>query len=953
MDITDVIYDVVRNWILKKRNSINRRTHEPFTWDEIYLAGKQNKSQLEDFLANKVDDDDWPEITVDLWKEIVKSQKEAEEDVIIIGNDNGAAIIHDGQDNGFLIPQNPESSWQCYKRRLFEKDLKTDTVDEIERATLHILKRLNADTTQTEAVKGMVVGNVQSGKTANMAALMAMAADWGWNMFIVLSGTIESLRIQTYNRLVDDLVSNNCNLNWYPINRLSLNFGETTIAPHQLKLNENHRTRYFTVCLKNSARLRSLIQYLQHDVNVASRYKILVIEDEADQGSINTADIGLERTRINELLCNLVNGKKHDGTLAPVPYKSMNYIGYTATPYANILNEAGRESLYPKDFIATLKVSKEYFGPQQIFGYEDLYDGLDIIRTVGAGDLDNIKDIHDGVATDIPQSLKDAICWFICGAATQRYWGYKKPVSMLIHTSQRTIHHDSLARAIESWITNTQIGDILKQCNNIWDCEVSRFSLDKFKEQYPDYGRSFDDIRNYPNFNDIIPYIYELLNGQRISSINIDNANNALQYHKHIHLCIDNSIANKNAVPDEYVRLVYPNKIELENLDCAPAFIVIGGATLSRGLTIEGLISTYFLRAAHQADTLMQMGRWFGYREGYELLPRIWMTTNTIKQFEFLSILDQVLRDEFHMMAANGFSPAHYGPKVNNSPKLSFLRIVASNRMQASQPADMDYSGSSTQTYLFDNDVNILTQNLDNTRTFLQNLGTPEERKPINSHAANSYIWRGVSFDMIKPFLEVYHFQTRQSVFNDINTLIEWVSQITQNGDIQPWNVVLVGAPDDSKHNSKWNLSDTLTINKVVRSEKIVTPEVPNVINIGALRSPKDMLSDIDLTNASASIQQKVLTFHSRYAMELRTEAGLVDVPQMLVYIIDKDSKARDNSKTRKDLTAPVDIAGLCINIPGASAGSQNVASLHIQMPADDTTNVYIDNGDLDGTAQD
>lgn len=89
----------------------------------------------------------------------------------------------------------------------------------------------------------------------------------------------------------------------------------------------------------------------------------------------------------------------------------------------------------------------------------------------------------------------------------------------------------------------------------------------------------------------------------------------------------------------------------------APAFIVIGGATLSRGLTIEGLISTFFLRSVGQADTLMQMGRWFGYRKKYELLPRLWITDKTRQQFAFLATLDQELRDEIQYMDLTGRSP--------------------------------------------------------------------------------------------------------------------------------------------------------------------------------------------------------------------------------------------------------------------------------------------------------
>lgn len=200
-----------------------------------------------------------------------------------------------------------------------------------------------------------------------------------------------------------------------------------------------------------------------------------------------------------------------------------------------------------------------------------------------------------------------------------------------------------------------------------------------------------------------------------------------LSYHKGIHLCIDNCTNNGITSDGMHVRLAYPDPSNMPSP--APAFIVVGGATLSRGLTIEGLISTFFLRSVGQADTLMQMGRWFGYRKKYELLPRLWITDKTRQQFVFLAALDQELRDEIQQMDITGRSPADYGPKVKNSPKVSFIRITAKNRMQAATEAAMDYSGASNQTYLFDNNATILKENIRITEEFISELGTHGFRK--------------------------------------------------------------------------------------------------------------------------------------------------------------------------------------------------------------------------------
>lgn len=241
----------------------------------------------------------------------------------------------------------------------------------MEDANIKILRQLSRDTHETGAVKGLVIGNVQSGKTANMAALMAMAADAGWNMFIVLSGMMENLRAQTLRRLVEDLNSNSCSLNWEAIDNP---LGVETYGRRLCDKNftKESKMRYLTVCLKNSKRLKNLIDWLNSDECSRKEIRLLIIDDEADQASINTATKS-QRTTINRLILNLVNNRNSRGDQACCNFQAVNYIGYTATPYANVLNEApGEESLYPSNFIATLSVSDEYFGPQQIFGYESM-----------------------------------------------------------------------------------------------------------------------------------------------------------------------------------------------------------------------------------------------------------------------------------------------------------------------------------------------------------------------------------------------------------------------------------------------------------------------------------------------------------------------------------------------------------------------------------------------------
>ena len=930
MDYTNMDFDQVRDWIRKKREHATK----PASWEELLFACKKDEDALADFLKSRTDEDDWPEMNVQDWQEIVKQQKDAEAETIRFGVESGAAIIHgDNQINTVKVSAIENSSWQSYKNWLLSptKGFKQETVNEIERATLSILRRLSLDCTNSKPRKGLVIGNVQSGKTANMAALMAMAADSGWNMFIVLSGTIESLRKQTEDRLFDDLHRDNCNIDWMPLNKPSSR-SPRILKANAMRFNDRNHS-YFVVSLKNKSRLKELMLWLQEDSNVQSQMKIMVIDDEADQAGINTADVDSgERKAINDLITNLVNGKTWDGQDSKGHFKAMNYIGYTATPYANILNESGEESLYPRDFIATLSVSKEYFGPQQIFGCEDTgYEGIDIVRTIPKNDANDFDKLHKDSSVDLPQSALDAICWFLCGVACMRTWNYKKPISMLVHTSQKTDYHSNVASAIEKWIKGLTTEEFIRKCRKVWESETNGFSRTDFLNQYPDYGISADSIRDYPSFAEIEKELRVLLDNStpenpRISNIPMSDRRTP-RYHNGIHLCVDNC-KNNGIANDMMLRLMYPDQYNMPSP--APAFIVVGGATLSRGLTIEGLISTYFLRSIKQSDTLMQMGRWFGYRKKYELIPRVWLTDDAVKQFQFLSLLDQHLRDEIHFMDTFGISPSQYGPRVVNSPRLSFIRIVAKNRMQKAQSTDRDFSGAASQTQLFDNDAAILKSNIDCARAFLQELGAPETTKPINKHATNSKVWRDIPFENIMSFLKSYKFQKRQNAFKDIDAMLEWIKKMTDEGSIGKWNVVLSGLDKDKTNNGYWEVSPGIGIYKISRSQKAKNKE-EGIINMGALRVPKDIITDIDLNKViDPAIIKSVQNFNTKYPYELREKAGLSTTPQLTIHVVDKDSKPSAGSKNRCALEAKNDIVGLSIIIPGESKYSDNTATISV-----------------------
>lgn len=912
------------DWIKTERN-------EGKSWEDLRYAGEANEQGLIDFLTFSSRRMHWPTLTAEKWYQLIEQQRIEEENLERLIDTKGATIIHAKNElNNINISTDEDSAWQCYKRLLLRgKGFKDNVVNIMQDANIKILRQLSRDTHETGAVKGLVIGNVQSGKTANMAALMTMAADAGWNMFIVLSGMMENLRVQTLKRLVEDLNSNSCKLNWEAIDN------PKRIEQYGRKLTDKSFTaesniRYLTVCLKNSKRLGNLIDWLNSDENPRKNIRLLIIDDEADQASINT-ETQAKRTAINRLILNLINNRNSKGEQACCNFQAVNYIGYTATPYANVLNESpGPESLYPSNFIATLTASDEYFGPQQIFGYESeddgstSYSGLDIVRLINEGDIEDIKDIQEAKKIDIPVSLTDAICWFLCGVAYMRYIGYKKPVSMLVHTSRLTIAHNIMGNAIKSFFDGRKKVDIVESCRNIWECESSRFSKSDFISQYNNYA-NISSINDYPEFEELRHHIEHLLSSG-LTSLEMDS-DNRIEYSSGIHLCIDNSDKD-----NDNSRLIYPNDNEMP---CdAPAFLVIGGNTLSRGLTIEGLISTYFLRPAGCADTLMQMGRWFGYRKGYELIPRIWLSMRVREQFRFISEMDQKLRDEINFMAKIGQLPTECGPKIMASPSTKFLKIVSDNKKQSAVGADYDFAGHTMETGVFINDVKLLSSNLNLLSEFVDSLGNPSTDVNENPYAVDNKVWKDISPQSIKDFLGKYKYSERLRGFNDLDVFKKWLNRVSEEGLLGNWNVILAGIKHDEIL-GKHQITDTISINKVNRTRRYDVSG-DETINIGVLRSFNDFLSDISVQKEDQGTLSAMKDVnHNTAALNLlREKLGMSTNPQLVIYVIDKNSMPRNNSN-RYPLNAVEDIVGFSINIPGIRKGKSTVQSLTVRIRKD------------------
>ena len=803
-------------------------------------------------------------------------------------------ISSEGSSNTLPVPSDSGSAWVRYKNNLLGKYTGKPKMSEaavilVEKNSHWILNHIKRDTRVVGAVKGLVMGSVQSGKTANMIGLVSMAAHYDWNFIIVLSGTIDNLRKQTRDRFFDDLTQSG-GVSWHILDHTSNPDYMVDIKTKErylledLLLNtyQDGKTsgmwmhRYVTVCLKNSTRLRNLIKWLQAKPQRAAKLRVLVIDDEADQASVNTRKMKeeldeeeQERTAVNQLIIDLVNGKDHEGAPSKAPFQAMNYISFTATPYANVLNEAYETSLYPKSFICSLPESNEYFGARVIFGSKEdgVHAGLNIVREVPASEIRVLKQLHDGSAFTLPDELKKSIAWFFCAAAILRLRGHKKPISMLIHTTALQGGHFEEYDVLKNWlIRERSTGSILQLCRDVYETEKDEFTLEDLTEGYPDYGRLNKVNPEFPDFDKIEPEIGVLLS-------NIENImmaeDRSPEYHENgIHLCVDNCKANKVAEEGTYLRVVYPTSEQLNSMSKAPVFIVMGGNTLSRGLTIDGLVCTYFARSSNQADTLMQMARWFGYRSGYELLQRIWMPSDVRKKFELMEEIDEKLKAEFEDFMKKGRSPAQFGPKIMSSAKIAKFLLTAKNKAQNVEECEFDFSGDSYETTDFMDKKDNLSKNIAQTEAFLGKLGASSPSKTTES----ACVWRDVPVTtVLSEFFAQgkYHIFDCSSLSSDIPVFLKWLQAMNEDGHYLKWNVAIAG---DKKAVSRW-IVGTADVGKITRSKK--TPHSPGYIDIGSLRSGRDVLCDVE-TNALSPEQKLVFDTAMRSGKNLISARGAV-----------------------------------------------------------------------------
>lgn len=534
--------------------------------------------------------------------------------------------------------------------------------------------------------RGLIIGDVQSGKTATYSGLICKAADAGYKVVILLAGITESLRQQTQERIDEGIVGYTYRKVGKQIHQGRVGVGKdnkqrrassfTTCVKDFVKgshlisttLSE-HNSLVFFVVKKNVSVLTKLHDWLKNqNINIRTNsinHPMLLIDDEADNASVNTKKDNTDPTKTNAIIrkiCNL--------------FQTANYIGFTATPFANVfidpdsVDSMKNADLFPEHFIYTLPTPSSYIGANKIF-YKDgkYYRNLRFITDIEEPDYtsdeykegtkENIDELNSGTFYYrhrkewdgiLPDSLKEAIyCYYIANVVRDLRGHVDKPRSMLINMSRFV----KVQRVIMEYVKKIQDNFIRTIKYDFDDDSSKNVQLSLYKELNQLWNKHFYNISDI-NFVDVIKK-KNLLGA--IYDIEADSPKMEI-------IVVNGSSASK---------LDYKSNQSLR-------VIAIGGLALSRGLTLEGLLVSYFYRNTATFDVLMQMGRWFGYRPHYDDLFQIWASQTSVAWYREIATATAELKADIKKMFEQHLTPKDFGIKVRDY--CDELQITANNKMR-------------------------------------------------------------------------------------------------------------------------------------------------------------------------------------------------------------------------------------------------------------------------------
>ena len=757
--------------------------------------------------------------------------------------------------------------WQRY-REFLESGMSVKAVDSLDAATNNILELL--EDPQREGYwdrRGLVVGHVQSGKTGNYTGLICKAADAGYKIIIVLAGLHNNLRSQTQIRLEEgflgyETTANNDVVQYIGVgqngrdaeirpncatNRSENGDFNTRIAKH-LAISPEQRPWLFVV-KKNKTVLDRLLTWIRRCVAdttdadgrpLVSGFPLLLIDDEADHASVDTGDqiVDKDGSMDDDYQPKAINSRIRR-ILHSFARKA--YVGYTATPFANIFidrRKATREEgpdLFPQSFIVNISAPSNYIGPARVFGLrtpDGRTGGLPLTREVDdqmdssgedgwmpVGHDKNHVPLFEG-RNEVPPSLREAISAFIlcCAVRVLRGQG-SRHCSMLIHVTRFTAVQAEVQRQVSDLVKNfrkrlrgfgaRERNDLLAEWYRLWHEDFVATSAAVATAIDESLGEF--ELPDWEKVEAALPDVLEDL-AHGVRAIN-GTAGDVLDY--------------------------------AERGETGLKVIAVGGDKLARGLTLEGLCVSYFVRSTKMYDTLMQMGRWFGYRPGYLDLCRLYTTSDLVEWFGHISDAAEELRQEFDTMAKIRATPESYGMRVQSHP---VLMVTSPLKMRSAKSMQVSFSGAVLETVAFHRDKSSIEKNILATERLLEAAGAPTEGGGIIKRDRGSgtqewrgFLWENVPAENITEFFAAYLTHPAARKVNSA-LLAEFVRLMSAKGELTSWTIAVIGG-NDSSDGERFTLCGRYILEHMITRKANPTTEH---YSIGRLLSPRDEAIDLD-----------------------------------------------------------------------------------------------------------
>lgn len=763
--------------------------------------------------------------------------------------------------------------------------------------------------------RGLIIGDVQSGKTSTYIGLICKAADAGYRVFILLTGTIESLRKQTQERVEEGFIGINMSadttggqrvgvgLDMKPIHSMGMTSRASDFTGNSDKIAVSlaDKDAVVFVIKKNSTVLKKLTDWLislNADPSIGKiDQPMLLIDDEADNASINTSADKEDPTKINKMI----------RELASVFTKS-NYVGFTATPFANVFidpettEKMETQDLFPEDFIVALPTPSNYIGPTQIFSKNGAYHSqLTYIKDAGCEQEDGwpfyYKHKKDWEG-DLPNSLTDALFTFYLANAIRDLRGDdKEHRSMLINISRFVKVQHFIKSQVEE-LHERAYRSIKFNLSSDFDLSMKDPTL---KRIYSNWEKYYSQLEF--SWQDIAEVLYSSIENIQIKVVNSSKSSEKLEYPK-----------------NEGIRV-----------------IAIGGLALSRGLTLEGLVISYFYRNTCTYDVLMQMGRWFGYRKGYEDLFRIWTHKESAEWYEEIAEATEKLKDDMSIMRELELKPKNFGIRVRNN--CDKLHITASNKMRnAADEYEYDsYYGGIVETPYLIYDSAIQKKNFQKTTEFVERVKSYAERFELVQQKGSGA--HHVLFGVPKVFIIDYLRSMRVSRFCSSFDTNQITSFLEENHDyaIETWNIAFMDGTH-SEEPADQVILDNKVIYKVLRKNCKFDSEAQrlSIGQRGKLGGPNDGLmgiQDFNGKSAEVIIEEAKEEYTENYKKENLGETPshyasntwfkyITDRrPLLIVYFIGVG--AEDNSKKQAEEFLSnmegIPVVGLAMGLPNSN----------------------------------